>query len=176
MELSDFSANYFELFSLPTQYEVDREKLATQYRELQQQFHPDRFASATDQDRRLALQMASRINEAERVLRDPIARARYLLELQGIELGSDSETVRDPEFLMEQMELREQLEAAESAADPEDALDQFATAMKQQIENHGQQFSQQWEKVPEQAKQTMQQMQFFARLRQQAESALDQLF
>ncbi len=92
----ELSADYFELFGLPLSYEVDRDQLAQQYRELQQQYHPDRYASASDQERRLSLQMASRVNEGNRVLRDPVARARYLLEQMGVDLGTDSQTVRDP--------------------------------------------------------------------------------
>ena len=171
----ELSADYFELFGLPLSYEVDRDQLAQQYRELQQQYHPDRYASASDQERRLSLQMASRVNEGNRVLRDPVARARYLLEQMGVDLGTDSQTVRDPEFLMEQMELRESLEAAQQATDPIAALENFAEQMRGRITQHGERFSQEWQDDTDAAWATVQQMQFFYRLAHQAEAMVDDL-
>jgi molecular chaperone HscB len=114
----DFSKNHFELFGLPTGYRVNREQLAERYRELQRVVHPDRYANASDQERRLAVQGASHINEAYRVLKDPLARARYLLGLFGERVDADQQTTADTAFLMEQMELREALAGARSQADP----------------------------------------------------------
>jgi molecular chaperone HscB len=119
--------------------------------------------------------MASRINEGNRVLRDPIARARYLLELMGVDLGTDSETVRDPEFLMEQMELREALEAAQQGSDPSGALEAFAAQMEARIAKQGEQFSIEWKDDTDQARVIVQQMQFFYRLAHQAEAMIDDL-
>lgn len=171
----ELTADYFELFGMPLSYEVDRDQLAEAYRKLQQQYHPDRFANAPDQERRISLQMASRLNEGNRVLRDPVARARYLLEQMGVDLGTDSQTVRDPEFLMEQMELRETLEAAQQAADPIEALERFAEQMRGRISQHGDRFSQQWQDDTDAAWLTVQQMQFFYRLAHQAEAMVDDL-
>jgi len=116
------SENYFQLFGLPVSFEVDAEALALRYRDLQKAVHPDRYAGASERERLLSVQQASHINEAFRTLKEPLARARYLLELSGITL-SDSDTSMDPMFLMEQMELRESLEAVREAADPFAALD-----------------------------------------------------
>ena len=171
----DLSSNYFELFGLPQKYEVDRTQLSEKYRMLQQQFHPDRFVNGSEQERRLSLQMASRINEGSRVLRDPIARARYLLELEGVDLGTDSQTLRDPEFLMEQMELREALEAAQQGSDPSGALEAFAAQMEARIAKQGEQFSIEWKDDTDQARVIVQQMQFFYRLAHQAEAMIDDL-
>ena len=101
--------NHFELFGLPVDFTVDAERLGERYRELQRSVHPDRFASGSDQERRLSMQRAAQINEAYRALKDPLARARYLLELNGVAMDDQNNTVMDPEFLMEQMELREAL-------------------------------------------------------------------
>ena len=60
----DFSKSYFELFDMPVEYDVDMGKLQSRYRELQRLTHPDRFASASDQERRLSVQQAALINEA----------------------------------------------------------------------------------------------------------------
>jgi molecular chaperone HscB len=114
----DFSKNYFELFGLPVGFEVDGAELANRYRELQRAVHPDRFASGTDQEKRLSMQGASRINDAYETLKAPLLRARYLLELKGADVGAASGNTADAQFLMEQIELREELEAARDKADP----------------------------------------------------------
>ncbi|MES9845310.1 MAG: Fe-S protein assembly co-chaperone HscB, partial [Candidatus Sedimenticola sp. 6PFRAG5] len=84
----DFSKNYFELFGLPAGYIIDAEQLSGRYRELQRVVHPDRYANASDQERRLSMQGATRINEAFDTLKDPIQRARYLLSLNGIDVDA----------------------------------------------------------------------------------------
>ena len=108
----DFSKNYFELFGLPVAYIVDTEQLAERYRDLQRVLHPDRYANATEQERRLSMQGATLVNAAFQTLKDPLQRAHYLLTLKGIEMDAQRETTRDSAFLMEQLELREELEAA----------------------------------------------------------------
>lgn len=102
--------NHFELFGLPIQFPLDGSLLSSQFRELQRRFHPDNYATASERDRLLAVQKAAQINDAYQVLKQPISRAEYLLSLNGIELAHETRTVNDPLFLMEQMELREELE------------------------------------------------------------------
>lgn len=109
--------NHFELFDLPLGFDIDAADLSVRYRNLQRQFHPDRHASGSDQQRRLALQMTAQINEAFQVLKDPLTRGRYLLGLQGISTDEETDTRMDPGFLMTQMELRENLEEARAAQD-----------------------------------------------------------
>lgn len=128
----DFSSDYFAIFGLPVDYELDRDALSERYRELQRTVHPDRYAQASDQERRLAMQRATQINEAYRVLQDPLTRARYLLELQGVAWDDEQLTVQDPAFLMEQMELREALEAV---GEGDDALDR-AAALIDEVNEH----------------------------------------
>ncbi len=171
----NLTTNYFELFGLPVSYSIDRRQLSQSYRSLQQQFHPDRFATAAEQERRISLQMASRVNEGNRVLRDPIERARYLLEMEGVDLGTDGETLRDNQFLLEQIELREQLEEVQHGADPGAGLGHFVEQMEQRIRQQGEQFSQQWQESSAEAKKTIQRMQFFNRLHRQAETMIDDL-
>jgi len=116
--------NYFEIFGLPESFRLDLTDVTKRYRELQQQLHPDRFASASDQDRRLSVQMAALVNEAYQTLKDPVRRGRYLLLLKGVDTGEESDTSMNTGFLMEQMELRESLE---SVRDSEDALAALAS-------------------------------------------------
>lgn len=121
--MDDFSKNYFELFGLETGFLLDQGRLSESYRELQKVVHPDRFANATDQERRIALQHATRVNEGFQTLRQPLSRAIYLLSLQGIDIHSDQDTSMDPTFLMEQIELREGLSEIMDVDEPLVKLD-----------------------------------------------------
>ena len=77
--------------------------------------HPDRFAHAGDAERRASLQWTTRVNEAFQVLKNPVKRASHLLELHGVDVAFETNTAMPPEFLMQQMELREELEEAKDA-------------------------------------------------------------
>lgn len=105
--------SYFELFDLPPAFELDAALLPARYRELQRQFHPDRFAAEPAEVQRAAVTRAADINTAFAVLKDPVQRARHLLALAGHPLHNESATVSDTDFLMAQMELREQLDEAD---------------------------------------------------------------
>ena len=111
------SENYFELFGLPERYILDETALEQNWRRLAAQVHPDRFATATPAERRIAMQWASTVNEAYRVLKSPLNRASYLCERAGCDLQAESNTRMDPDFLMRQMDWRERLDDAGSARD-----------------------------------------------------------
>lgn len=113
----EFARNHFDLLGLPLGYAVDLAHLEQRYRELQSQVHPDRFAAGSDAERRVAMQWATRANEAYRTLRDPVGRARYLLSLKGFDTGEETNTSMPPDFLMQQMEWREAVVAATVAHD-----------------------------------------------------------
>ncbi|MGE0358544.1 MAG: Fe-S protein assembly co-chaperone HscB [Burkholderiales bacterium] len=114
----EFSRNHFELLGLPVAFAIDPAALDDAYRELQGRVHPDRFAAAGEAERRVAMQWATRANEAYRTLRNPVDRARYLLGLRGFDTGEESNTAMPPDFLMQQMEWRESVEEARSSRDP----------------------------------------------------------
>jgi molecular chaperone HscB len=114
----DFSKNHFELFGLPVRYKVDATLLAERYRALQQALHPDRYAAAGDREKRLSMQASTRVNEAFRILKDPLERARYLLSLHSDGSGGDAENTQDMAFLMDQMALREALADVKREPDP----------------------------------------------------------
>jgi len=102
----DFNQSYFKLFGLAEQFDVDLSTLSTAFRELQATYHPDRFVNADDKERLLAVQSTGFIN------------------LKGVEFDDEIDTTSDGMFLMQQMEMREALEDAQSANDdPEEALD-----------------------------------------------------
>jgi len=119
-----FSKDFFTLFDLPVAYEIDGDELRRRYQGLQHAAHPDRHGQATDQERRLATQLASYINEAYRTLKDPVTRARYLLEHWGVDLNAQS-AVTDSAFLGEQMMLREALAELRAGQGPKAHLDTF---------------------------------------------------
>ena len=109
------AGNHFELFGLAPAYALDPDILDRAYLEIQARVHPDRFANAGDAERRASMQMTMQVNEAHRTLKSPVQRAKYLLELNGVDVGFETNTAMPPEFLMEQMELRETLEQARDA-------------------------------------------------------------
>ena len=104
--------NHFELFHLPQHFAVDVKALDQAYRDVQNQVHPDKFARSPDAEKRVAMQWATRANEAYQTLKSPLRRATYLCELHGIDLETESNTSMAPAFLMQQMEWREALDDA----------------------------------------------------------------
>lgn len=122
--------NHFELLELPTQFEVDFNLLDQHYRQLQNEVHPDRFVTAPANERMQSMQVATQANEAYQTLKNTTARARYLLQLQGVETLEESNTAMPADFLMLQMEWRETIEDAISNKDV-DALDSLLTEIKQ---------------------------------------------
>jgi len=169
---AQLASNYFELFGLPISFDVDGEALALRYRDLQRALHPDRFASASDQERRLSVQQTAQVNEGFRVLKAPLARARYLLELRGLPLD-DRDTAMDPAFLMEQMELREALAGVAGAKDRflalEQVRDQIESRERRLIENLRQHFADDDPGGLETARQDVRKLQFMQRLLDEAE-------
>lgn len=110
----DCQMNYFDLFDLPKQYELDEQTLSARYHQLLQQFHPDKFVASPEKEQRLALQKAAQINDAYQTLSSSLRRAEYLLLIHGVELQNETHTFQDTEFLVQQMLLREELEEISS--------------------------------------------------------------
>jgi molecular chaperone HscB len=170
----DFSKNYFELFGLPVGFIVDVDSLSERYRELQRVVHPDRYASASEQERRISMQSASRINEAFETLKDPIGRAAYLLTLHGIEMDAQQETTQDMAFLMEQMELRDELAEIRSQDDPYGAVLELGGRINKQIKTLVGQMAVQFEFATadqlEEAREILRKMRFLQKLRSEVEA------
>ena len=112
----------FDLLGLPPQQALDRTVLDTRWRQLQAEFHPDRFASVGAAAQRLAMQWAVRVNEAHQRLKDPVRRAAYLCSLRGVPVDAERNTAMPPAFLMQQMAWREALHDASDLA----AVEQLA--------------------------------------------------
>ncbi len=129
--------NHFELLGLPRTYAIDLAMLDQNFRKLQSEVHPDRFAAATPAERLHSMQLATQVNEAYQTLKSPVARARYLLHLNGVDTQEDTNTAMPATFLMQQMEWREAIEEASDGGDI-DALDQLLRDLRHtgtQLEN-----------------------------------------
>ncbi len=111
--------DHFAALGLPRRFELDPAELEARFRERSRRFHPDRFARAEARERRIALDRSTRLNDAVRALRDPRRRAEYLLRLAGHDPLAEARTLHDPEFLEEQLEVRERLALARAAGDGE---------------------------------------------------------
>ena len=118
--------DHFELFGLPPRFAIDLDALERAYKDVQSRVHPDRFAAGTAAERRVAMQWATRANEAYTALRSPQKRAAYLVERAGVAIEAETNTAMPPAFLMQQMEWRETLD--EARGDPA-ALDDVRRTM-----------------------------------------------
>jgi molecular chaperone HscB len=162
------TTDYFQLFDLPTVFEIDVDALQPRYRELQRQFHPDRFAAESQERQLEAVQQAADINAAFNALRDPVARARHMLMLAGHELRNESSTVSDADFLMAQMELREQLEEAEDVTQ----LNALREEAEEWLGNLGREFSIDYREGDwAEATDSVRKMQFMARIIEEVRAA-----
>ncbi len=165
---TQLTQSHFELFALPVRYELDTSTLQDRYRELQRAAHPDNFAAGSDQERRIAMQHATQVNEAYEVLRNPVRRGFYVLELRGHVIEQEKSTTRDTAFLMQQIELRELLDEVRNQSDPLKALDQLRTKVDGQLAELQDELTSVLDTMPDEqqsaAVDTVLKMQFFNRL------------
>lgn len=110
-------ADPFDVLHVPARFDLDMNQVEATHRELSKTLHPDRYVGAPANERRLALSRAIEVNEALRVLRDPVRRAEALLARAGVKLEEGREPAASPDFLMEVLELRETLAGAQRAKD-----------------------------------------------------------
>lgn len=125
--------DHFALFDLPARFEIDLDELERAYRSVQSRVHPDRHASGTPAERRIAMQWASRANEAYRTLKSPQRRAAYLCERAGVPIDAESNTAMPGPFLVQQLEWREALDDARTSGSPA-ALARMKTTMRAERE------------------------------------------
>lgn len=121
--------DFFTLFGLPRQHGLDVGQLELLYRDIQAKVHPDKHAHLSDSEKRLAMQWSTHVNEAYQTLKDPLKRARYLLQLADHDVQLETNTAMPAAFLMEQMELREAVSDARDAGDA-DTLDRLHRRLK----------------------------------------------
>ena len=88
-------ATYFEIFSLPAHLVIDLAALEKSFYALSRRLHPDRFAAKSADEQAAALVESSRLNDAYRTLKDPIACTEYLLKLEGVEMEEQSKAATE---------------------------------------------------------------------------------
>lgn len=103
-----YNMNYFELFGIPEAMIVNKSDLARRYFELQKQFHPDFHTDATETEKTEALEKSAMVNKALKTLQSPDATIAYVLQQKGL-LEEEEKYSLPPDFLMEMMELNEEL-------------------------------------------------------------------
>jgi molecular chaperone HscB len=108
----------FQTLGLPRRFDVDLRVAEKNHRELSRALHPDKYAGGTPTERRDALTKAADVNEAWRIIRDPVRRAEALFGLAGVEVGETKEPKPAPELLMEVLEKREALADAKAERNP----------------------------------------------------------
>ncbi len=172
--------NFFELFGLKVQFEINGADLTARYRALQSQIHPDKYTNAAEKERLLSVHKAALVNEAYQVLKTPLPRAKYMLSLHGILLDEQqSTTLMAPDFLMEQMELREALSEIQHADSPikllDDIFSKIESKKNQLISDIALKLSKESKKEYEAAADKVRQLQFFIKLQEEARQIESQL-
>lgn len=164
--------NYFSILGVEPSFEVDLNALAAHYRQLQQTIHPDRFMHECERSQRLAQQQAAQVNEAYNTLKSPLLRAQYLMELAGQQHVLER-TVRDADFLFEQMLLRERLDEAASNLT---ALEYLQTDVQQAAKQYQDSFAAAWQKQEwPAAQQAIDKLQFANKLLHEIEERQERL-
>ena len=115
------TSDYIAVFALPRKLWVETALLEQKFLQLSWKLHPDNFVNASESERELSLKRSSELNDAYRVLRDPVARVEYLLQIEGERVEGEKKQQAPPELLEEVFELNESLdelrEAKESGGD-----------------------------------------------------------
>lgn len=119
--------NYFELFAIPVQLRVDSKALAEKFFELSRKYHPDYFVNKENKDQAEALEKSALLNRAYKTFQNHDETIKYVLQLKGL-LEEEEKYELPPDFLMEVLEINEQLMDAED--DPE-----LKTRLQSQVEN-----------------------------------------
>ena len=168
MQPPDFSQTYFELFGLDPVFDIDYSRLHAEQQGLQAIYHPDRYVSASERDKRVSVQVASWVNQAYETLQDPVKRSRYLLEINGADIPDDSTTTSDTAFLMEQIELREQVESCRQGEDGLQRSDRIGAGLAHRANQLAAEFVSHFEASQfDQAITSSRKMQFVQRIQQQ---------
>ncbi|UZR27281.1 Fe-S protein assembly co-chaperone HscB [Methylococcus mesophilus] len=126
--------NFYEFFQMPEMFRLDLSVLDSHYLELQARVHPDKAAHLSDAEKRLSLQWATFANEAYQTLKRPLDRARYLLRIHGVDTREEDNTAMPAEFLLEQIEWREEMQDA-IAGRSEAALDRLGFRLKKEMDH-----------------------------------------
>ncbi|WWO99353.1 MAG: Fe-S protein assembly co-chaperone HscB [Candidatus Dasytiphilus stammeri] len=157
--------NYFKIFGLPINFKLDTKLLEARFYDLQRKFHPDRYLKNSE-DKFDVLTKSALVNQAWKVLSNPLSRAEYLLLLHGFDVNSEQHNnLMDTNFLKLQFDLREELENIEQKAclkelsNLANRIESSISKIHYQIEQEME--SQNWDK----AANTLRQIRMFTKLR-----------
>jgi len=174
--------NFFQLLSFPQSYDINLADLKQRYRELQRENHPDQFSSSPESEKLQAVKISSLLNDAYEVLIDPVKRAKYFLELHGVDIKKDRYI--KPNILLEQLSLREAFEEIVEGHDEQDKeqkLDVMQSDLDELFMGSEKEFSElaqadlDDENVLQSLKQILSRMLFVKKLMIELDKALDEL-
>mmetsp|Transcript_28651 Transcript_28651/g.37552 ORF Transcript_28651/g.37552 Transcript_28651/m.37552 type:complete len:298 (-) Transcript_28651:259-1152(-) len=168
------NANYFEILKCPVHFDVDMKYLEKNYWALQKQLHPDLYGTRHQIEQELSAENSSKVNHAYQILRDPVERVKYLLSLYGVDVLAENSSTKDVDamFLMEVMEIRENIDDAASIESINGILESNRKETETCLKNIKSLFdSKEFEKIGEQAVR----LQYFTRINAEANQKLDAL-
>ena len=93
------ATDYFATFALPRKLIIDTSLLEQKFLQLSWKLHPDNFVNASENERELSLKRSSELNDAYRVLREPVLRVEYLLSIEGERVEGEKKQQAPPELL-----------------------------------------------------------------------------
>lgn len=105
--------NYFELFDLPISFQINLQELKGKFYSLSRKYHPDFVAQENENEKNTALEISSQINKAYKTFQQPEETIKYVLHLKGL-LEEEEKYQLSSDFLMDMMELNENVEEAKS--------------------------------------------------------------
>ena len=133
--------NHFQLFRLSESFELDLSVLAENYRQLQLEAHPDRFANAPEREKMRAVQLSSYLNEAYDTLKSTLRRAAYLLSLNDVDVEQVIQSDLGMDLLLEQINLREALDELPKDTSALPALENLKTEVTVKLASREQDFA-----------------------------------
>jgi molecular chaperone HscB len=145
--------DYFALFEMPRNLWIEMSGLEKKFLELSWKLHPDKFVNASIEEQELSLKRSSELNDAYRVLRDPIARVEYLLGIEGMRKEGEHKQQAPPELLEEVFELNESLDELREAKASGDGL----ASIKERLESAEKNFQEKLGEVDAQLQETARQ-------------------
>ena len=141
--------DHFQFFGLPRKLWMAMDELERRYHQLSWKLHPDNFARGTEEEQEMSLERGSRLNDAYRVLREPVARVEYLLALEGMRKEGTTKQQAPPELLEEVFELNESLDELRSSREGNQHAAEM-TALRRRLEEAARAFEEKLAEVDEQ--------------------------
>jgi molecular chaperone HscB len=135
--VANSTTDYFSTFGLPRKLWIEMSALDQKFLQMSWKLHPDNFVNASEEERELSLKRSSELNDAYRMLRDPVARVEYLLDLEGERREGEKKQQAPPELLEEVFELNESLDELREAKSAGGDLSALRTRLKDAEKNFG---------------------------------------